>query len=78
MVTLALTTVADGHLELLLRLVHRGEVRCPLNVVELARIGLQDQSEVVLGMLRGLDAAAVRAVLVSVLAERRAARTLRG
>jgi len=74
MAQLALTSVSDEHLERLLRLVHRAEVRCPLDVVELARIGLQDQVEVMLGMLRGLDAAAVRAVLVAVLAERRAAR----
>jgi hypothetical protein len=74
MAILALTAVADGHLELLLRRVHRGEVHCPLDVVEIARIGLQDQSEALLGTLRGLDAPAVRAVLVAALAERQAAR----
>lgn len=65
-----LRLVETEHLRLLLKLLHQGEVECPLTPVELARIGLQDPSEYILGAMRGLDATAVRAVLVSVLAER--------
>ena len=57
-------------LKQLLRLVHREEIRAPMGPVDLAAAGLQAQSERLLGTLRGLDLAAVRAVLVVALAER--------
>ena len=66
-----LAGVSTSQLELLYRLVHRNEVTCPLSVVEIVRIGLQDDLESVLGVMRGLDANAVRSILVAVLAERR-------
>jgi hypothetical protein len=62
--------VDTEQLELLLRMLHKEELAFPLTPVELARIGLQEPSEVILGTLRGLDCGGVRAVLVSVLAER--------
>jgi hypothetical protein len=65
-----LRQLGTEQLQLLLKLLHRGELAFPLTPLELARIGLQDPSEYVLAVVRGLDQAAVRAVLVSVLAER--------
>ncbi|MBW2524636.1 MAG: hypothetical protein JRI23_10695 [Deltaproteobacteria bacterium] len=65
-----LTAVPTDDLKSLLRYIHRGEVTCPVTPGELARIGLQDRSEPILHVLRGLDEAAARAVLVAVLAER--------
>jgi hypothetical protein len=62
--------VETEHLRLLLKMVHREELRFPLTPLELARIGLQEPSERILGTLRGLEGRAVRAVLVAVLAER--------
>lgn len=55
---------------MLLRLLHRDELSFPLTPLELARIGLQEPSERILGTLRGLGRDGVRAVLVAVLAER--------
>lgn len=69
----ALTTVGAEQLRTLLRGVHRGTLECPLSPAGLAGHGLQDQSGPILGHLRGLDAAGVRAVVVAVLAERMAA-----
>lgn len=57
-------------LKKLLRHLHHGEVECPLRPIPLAALGLQVHAERLLGTLRGLDAAGVRAVLVAVLAER--------
>jgi len=65
-----LTEVRDEDLKRLLREVHRGEARCPLSTGELTRVGLQRSSAELLGVLRGLDATAVKAVLVAVIAER--------
>jgi len=68
---LGLTGLADTDLERLLRALHRGELPCPITPQSLAIGGLtylQDRVE----FLKGLDAAAVRAVLVAVLAERKA------
>ena len=67
---LGLTGIATRDLKTLLRMVHRGEIVCPVSIVDLARIGLQDPSEFILGHLRGLDEAGTRAVLTCVLAER--------
>ena len=69
---LGLTGLATRDLRTLLRMLHQGELRCPLDIVELTRIGLQEPAEFLLRQLRGLDAAGVRAVLVCVLAERKA------
>lgn len=66
-----LTAVRTADLEKLLRHIHRREISCPVAPGELARVGLQDRAEPLLHVLRGLDEAAARAVLVSVLAERR-------
>jgi hypothetical protein len=65
-----LTEVSTAELRTLLRAVHRAEARCPLDLPELARHGLQHVAEPLLATLRGLDATAVRAVLVAVIAER--------
>ncbi len=67
---LGLTGIATRDLKTLLRRVHRGEIACPVSIVDLARIGLQDPAEFILGQLRGLDEAGTRAVLTCVLAER--------
>ncbi len=71
---IGLTGVPTPMLEQLLRLVHRGEVACPLTPLALAFAGAQSYSERILDATRGLDAASVRAVLVCVLAERKRAR----
>ena len=65
-----LTAVKTKDLKKLLAAVHRGELPCPITQIGLAVVGqlrLGDE----LGILRNLDEAGVRAVLVSVLAERR-------
>ena len=67
---LALATVPTDELKNLLHYLHQGEVTFPLDSSELARVGLQDRAEPLLQTLRGLDEAAVRAVLVAVLGER--------
>lgn len=69
----ALTHAKTAALEALLRAVYRGEARCPLTVQELTRVGLQYAAPDLLPHLRGLDEMATRAVVVAVLAERRAA-----
>jgi hypothetical protein len=66
-----LTNVPASDLRTLLRAVHREEIRCPLTIDELARHGLQHCAAEMLGHLRGLEAAGVRAVVVAVIAERR-------
>jgi hypothetical protein len=67
---LGLTGLATDDLKKLLRLVHRQEICCPLTIVELTRVGLQEPAEFILRQLRGLDADSTRAVLTCVLAER--------
>ncbi|MEZ4452015.1 MAG: hypothetical protein R3B09_21305 [Nannocystaceae bacterium] len=67
---LALRQVPTDALKTLLRHVHHGTIELPLAPVPLVAIGLQDQVERLLGAMRGLESAAVRAVLVAVLAER--------
>lgn len=73
MFSLGLTEVRTEDLKKLLGLLHRGEIQCPLNAVELARTGLQHATNPALNHLRGLGAEAVRAVLTAALAERLAA-----
>lgn len=70
MPTFALTSVPTAALKTALTQVHRGEWRFPLTPVEVARVGLQAHADALLAHLRGLDGAAVRAVLTAVLAER--------
>ncbi|MCB9702112.1 MAG: hypothetical protein H6711_09470 [Myxococcales bacterium] len=67
---IGLRWIPTATLKKLLRHVHHQEIECPLAPIPLAALGLQEQAERLLGALRGLDAAGVRAVLVAVLAER--------
>lgn len=67
---LGLKGVKTKDLEQVLRLVHRGELSCPIDQTGLAVAGLLRLGDD-LGHLRGLDQAGVRAVLVAVIAERR-------
>lgn len=68
-----LSSVPDEELETLLRRVHRGEITYPLRRSELLLMKTPQLAE--LGdVLLGLDEGGVRAVLVAVLAERRARR----
>lgn len=71
-VPMALTGVPTPELEQMLALVHRGQLDLPLTPVGVACVGLQHRSEELMQTLRGLDEPGVRAVLVAVLAERRA------
>ncbi len=66
-----LSAVRTVDLELLLRKVHREELSCPITQIGLAKAGLLRLGDD-LGHLRGLEVAAIRAVLVAVLAERAA------
>ena len=68
--TLGLVSVETELLRQLLRHVHRGEILAPMTPAKLAPMGFQHHSEALMGTLRGLDDAGVRAVLVAVLAER--------
>lgn len=67
-----LSDVQTSDLKNMLKFLHRGELRCPINVAELARCGLQHTAEPLLRHLHGLDERAVLAVLVAVLSERAA------
>jgi hypothetical protein len=69
----ALTEVPTADLKKLLTYLHRGDVVAPLTALSLAFAGLQHRSEALLGVLRGLGAEGLRAVLVAVLAERQEA-----
>jgi hypothetical protein len=64
--------VQTSDLKNMLNFLHRGELKCPINVAELARCGLQHTAEPLLRHLHGLDERAVLSVLVAVLAERAA------
>jgi len=68
---LGLVDVSTRSLETLLKAVHHGRTELPLTPIGLAALGLQEDANAILGHLRGLDATAVRAVLVAVIAERR-------
>jgi hypothetical protein len=67
-----LTEVGTPDLVKALQMLHRGEIVPPIVVKDLARVGLQHCAEPLLRELRGLDAAGARAVLVCVLADRKA------
>lgn len=66
-----LTHVSTDKLERLLKRVHDGSLACPVTHPTLLRAGMPDLVDE-LGHLVGLDARAVQAVLVAVIAERRA------
>lgn len=67
-----LTGLRTTDLTRLLRALHRGELSCPVTHASLHMAGLSYLVDRV-DALAGLDERAVRAVLVAVLAERRAA-----
>lgn len=67
-----LTPVPTPSLVHLLRLTYNGELTYPLTMPELSRVGLQSTGPDLLVQLRGLDAKAAQAVIVCVLAERKA------
>lgn len=69
----ALVRVPTEDLKRLLALLHREELQCPLTPVEVTRCGFQIHMDALLGHLRGLEGAGVRAVLTAVLLERQAA-----
>jgi len=71
MIPRGLTRLPLPVLERVLKLVHRGTLACPMAPTELARLGLQDATDD-LSLIRGLDRPGVHAVLVAVIAERRA------
>ena len=67
---LGLTAVSTAQLQTLLRGLVRDTLPCPLSIHTLAGHGLQDVAGPLLSHLRNLEAPAVRAVVVAVLAER--------
>jgi hypothetical protein len=68
-----LVPVEDNALKVLLRSLYRGDLTTPLDLPGLTRVGLQYCASELLHHLRGLDDVAIRAVVVAVLAERKAA-----
>lgn len=68
----ALTKISLDELELVLARLHRGELVCPVTHSTLVVAGLPHLVDR-LTHLQGLDARAVQAVLVAVIAERRRA-----
>ena len=73
-----LTQVSTPDLKKAFKALHRGELECPLTIADLTRVGLQHCAGDLLEMLRGLDHAGVRAVLVAVIAERLAQEKAKG
>ena len=65
-----LTSLTTDHLKRLLKYLHDGSLGLPLNAHSIAAAGFQFRHHELMSALRGLDEAAVRAVLVCVLAER--------
>ena len=66
----SLKAIQTSDLQQILRLVHRGDLKCPIDRVGLAINGLLRLGDD-LELLSGLDAKAVQAVIVAVLAERK-------
>ncbi len=66
----SLKAIQTSDLQQILRLVHRGDLKCPIDRVGLAVNGLLRLGDD-LELLSGLDAKAVQAVIVAVLAERK-------
>ena len=65
-----LTSLTTDHLKRLLKYLHDGSLYLPLTAHSIAAGGFQFRHHELMNALRGLDEAAVRAVLVCVLAER--------
>ena len=65
-----LTSLTTDHLKRLLKYLHDGSLDLPLTAHSIAAAGFQFRHHELMNALRGLDEAAVRAVLVCVLAER--------
>lgn len=66
-----LTALKTKELKKLLSHVYQKELECPITVESIARVGFQYKQEEISSALRGLNADAVRCVLVCVLAERK-------
>ncbi len=65
-----LTTLTTEQLKKLLKYLHDGTLETPLDAHRIACVGFQFRHAELMDALRGLDEAAIRAVLVCVLAER--------
>ena len=65
-----LTALTVEELKRLLHYLHTGDLVCPISIERLTIIGFQSRYTIVSGALRGLETAAVRAVLVCTIAER--------
>ena len=65
-----LTSLTTDHLKRLLQFLHDGQLDLPLTAHSIAAAGFQFRHHELMAALRGLDEAAVRAVLVCVIAER--------
>ncbi len=68
-----LTRVTTDDLKKALAALHRGDLRFPLTIGDLTRVGLQHCASDYLAVLRQVDEEGARAVLVAVIAERLAA-----
>ncbi len=65
-----LTTLTTEQLKKLLKYLHDGTLETPLDAHRIACVGFQFRHAELMSALRGLDEAAIRAVLVCVIAER--------
>ena len=65
-----LTTLSTEQLKKLLKFLHDGSLQTPLDAHRIACVGFQFRHSELMHALRGLDEAAIRAVLVCVIAER--------
>ena len=65
-----LVDLPTATLKSLLAALHRKQLSCPITIQDLTRVGLQYCATDLLEVLRGLDEKGVRAVLVTVIAER--------
>ena len=65
-----LTTLTTDQLKKLLKYLHDGSLETPLDAHRIACVGFQFRHAELMSALRGLDEAAIRAVLVCVIAER--------
>ena len=70
MEVVGLTTLTTEQLKKLLKYLHDGSLETPLDAHRIACVGFQFRHAELMSALRGLDEAAVRAVLVCVIAER--------
>lgn len=68
--SLGLRSVSTEELRTLLKMVHSGQIECPVTPAQLAPLKFQHHTEALMGSLRGLDRAGCHALLVAVLAER--------